>query len=466
MATPRMRTIRKARVFPVLATLALLVSLAATPLTTRAEFDVSVGSISELSGLTAVAAGSGRGVNMRANPSMDADVVLTVSDGTVVSLRIDVEDTVRADGIRWWPVTANGKNGWIAGPYLADSNGATADSSSETTSSGSGFAIGSYVRVQTNDGQNLNLRNKPNLSGDVLMKLGDGSVIQVIGGPYEDLRGNVWSKLTDGETTGWSVVDFLVQASGPSAPASAQAEFGEGDWVRVSTDNGDNLNMRHSARVWGGLVDTVSYGARLLVLDGPTLDGDGNAWYKVELFGERGWVISTWLEGSGEPSYADQYRTYIEARTVSTASSSAAAAVGVATGSLRLPLDDYVTTQEFGCSYLGYYSYDAAYGCPVHDGLDLAAPLWTPILAADGGTVTASGWCDCGLGYYVQIDHGNGLTTIYGHQVEQPPVSVGQQVAKGQVIGHIGSTGTSTGPHTHFMVLLNGSAVNPRTYLA
>ena len=464
MATPRKRMARKSTLFPVLATIALLISMAATPLTSSAEFDVSIGSVNDLSGLTAVAAGSGQGVNVRAQPAASAALVTTVSDGTVVALRIDVADTVRADGIRWWPVRVDGQDGWIAGPYLADSNGAQADSG-ETSGNGAGFAIGSYVRAQTEDGQRLHIRNKPNLSGDVLSNISDGGVVQVMDGPYEDRRGIVWFKITDGETTGWSSSEYLVQATGPSAPGDAQAEFGEGEWVRVSTNNRDNLNMRHSARVWGGLVTSLSYGARLLVLEGPSFDADGNAWYKVEHFGDRGWVISSWLENSSEPSYSDQYRTYSGSRSTTSASQSAAGAIGVATGSLRYPLDNYVATQEFGCSYLGYYSYNSSWGCPVHDGLDLAAPMWTEIKAADGGTITAAGWCDCGLGYYVQIDHGNGLSTIYGHMADQPPVSVGQSVGKGQLIGYIGSTGTSTGPHTHFMVLQNGASTDPRGYI-
>ena len=137
----------------------------------------------------------------------------------------------------------------------------------------------------------------------------------------------------------------------------------------------------------------------------------------------------------------------------------------MATGSLRYPLDNYTVTQNFGCSYLGFYVYDPAYGCPVHDGIDLAAPAGTDIHAADGGTVTAAGWCDCGLGYYVQIDHGNGIQTIYGHMIEQPSVTAGQLVAKGDIIGHVGSTGASTGPHTHFMVLVNGTAQDPTGYV-
>jgi murein DD-endopeptidase MepM/ murein hydrolase activator NlpD len=463
--TPRMRVHRRSRAFPVLATLALLISLAATPLATSAEFDVSVGSVNDLSGLTAVASGNGQGVNVRVSPALGADLLATIPDGTVVDLRIDRADTVRAEGIRWWPVTVNGKDGWIAGPYLADSGGAASSSGTETSPGNGAVSTGSYVRASTNDGANVNIRNKPNLSGDVLSKIVDGGVVQVIGSPYQDRRGITWLKITDGETTGWASAEFLVATSGPEAPGGAQAQFSASSWVRVSTNNGDNLNMRHSARVGGGLVDSVANGARLLVLEGPDFDADGNAWYKVEHFMKRGWVISTWLESSSEPEYSSQYRSYAgSSSSQAMAPAADTGAVGVATGSMRIPLDNYVATQEFGCSYLGYYSYDAAWGCPVHDGLDLAAPLWTELKASDGGTVTAAGWCDCGLGYYVQIDHGNGISTIYGHMVDQPPVSVGQQVGKGQVIGYIGSTGTSTGPHVHFMLFVNGAAVNPRSY--
>ena len=87
-----------------------------------------------------------------------------------------------------------------------------------------------------------------------------------------------------------------------------------------------------------------------------------------------------------------------------------------------------------------------------HNGLDIAIRAGTPIRAADGGTVVQAGWRRDGLGYAVQIDHGNGYVTIYGHMIRQPPVRAGQLVARGQVIGYIGSTGRSTGPHTHFII--------------
>jgi murein DD-endopeptidase MepM/ murein hydrolase activator NlpD len=101
-----------------------------------------------------------------------------------------------------------------------------------------------------------------------------------------------------------------------------------------------------------------------------------------------------------------------------------------------------------------------------HNGLDIAIRAGTPIHAADAGKVIWSGWRRDGLGYCVIINHGNGLTTIYGHMLRQPPVYVGQYVGRGQTIGLIGSTGRSTGPHVHFMVkTTSGAYRNPLSYL-
>ena len=87
-----------------------------------------------------------------------------------------------------------------------------------------------------------------------------------------------------------------------------------------------------------------------------------------------------------------------------------------------------------------------------HNGLDIAIRAGTPIHAADSGEVVQAGWRTDGLGYAVQIDHHNGYVTIYGHMIRQPAVRVGQLVARGQVLGYIGSTGHSTGPHVHFII--------------
>ena len=99
----------------------------------------------------------------------------------------------------------------------------------------------------------------------------------------------------------------------------------------------------------------------------------------------------------------------------------------------------------------------------MHEGLDIGVGFGTPIRAAAGGTVSHAGWLG-GYGNLVVVEHGGGLATAYAHQ-QQIYVSVGQTVTQGQVLGEVGSTGNSTGPHLHFEVRINGSAVDPFGYL-
>jgi murein DD-endopeptidase MepM/ murein hydrolase activator NlpD len=136
----------------------------------------------------------------------------------------------------------------------------------------------------------------------------------------------------------------------------------------------------------------------------------------------------------------------------------------MATGSFTYPLASWILTQPFGCSPYWFEPWNAAVGCNFHNGVDLAADMSSPLYAADGGTVEYAGWCDCGLGYYVKIDHGNGFKTLYGHMSELW-VTTGEAIGKDDAIGAVGSTGTSTGPHVHFIVELNGVDQDPLAYL-
>ena len=96
----------------------------------------------------------------------------------------------------------------------------------------------------------------------------------------------------------------------------------------------------------------------------------------------------------------------------------------------------------------------------MHDGLDIAAPMGTPIRAALGGTVAHAGWVK-GYGNTVIVDHGNGTTTLYGYASELL-VEKGETITRGAPIARVGSTGHSTGPHLHFEVRRDGQALDPR----
>ncbi|MEH2044996.1 murein hydrolase activator EnvC family protein [Nostoc sp.] len=127
------------------------------------------------------------------------------------------------------------------------------------------------------------------------------------------------------------------------------------------------------------------------------------------------------------------------------------------TGVMAYP-SDASTSSPFGWRVhpiLGYRRF--------HAGLDFAASYGSKIRAADSGTVIFAGWYG-GYGRAVIIDHGNGMTTLYGHTSELY-VSEGQAVERGQAIAAVGSTGFSTGPHLHFEVRRNGTPVDPANYL-
>jgi len=99
----------------------------------------------------------------------------------------------------------------------------------------------------------------------------------------------------------------------------------------------------------------------------------------------------------------------------------------------------------------------------MHEGIDLAVDIGTPVVAAAAGTVIVAGWLG-GYGNLVVVDHGNGIATAYGHNTSVT-VGVGQSVAQGQLVAYSGNTGHSTGPHLHFEVRVNGTAVDPLGYL-
>jgi murein DD-endopeptidase MepM/ murein hydrolase activator NlpD len=98
-----------------------------------------------------------------------------------------------------------------------------------------------------------------------------------------------------------------------------------------------------------------------------------------------------------------------------------------------------------------------------HKGLDIAAAQGTPVRAVAAGTVKFAGWSNQGYGYLVVIDHGS-YQTLYGHLSGNPSVSAGQSVSAGTVVGLMGSTGFSTGPHLHFELRLGREVVDPAPF--
>ncbi len=123
------------------------------------------------------------------------------------------------------------------------------------------------------------------------------------------------------------------------------------------------------------------------------------------------------------------------------------------------PVYGYTLTSPFGMRKHPVLGYNR-----MHNGIDMACAQGTPIYATRAGTVTRAAYQAGGAGNYVSINHGDGFASIYMHMTHYV-VSAGQTVAQGQLIGYVGSTGISTGPHLHFGISYAGTYVNPLAYL-
>jgi murein DD-endopeptidase MepM/ murein hydrolase activator NlpD len=400
----------------------------------------------------------GGGLNIRSGPSVESEAVLSVADGGSVTIINGPYFDDAQNG--WYAVSSGDVSGFVYAGYLAGGSAPVdgAASTNGATSSGylgydtPAFSQGQQVQVLTDDGGGLRVRAEAATNGEQLATLGDGDIVTIVDGPWYDASNNGWYLISDGAMEGYVFAGFLTtngaissntsssSSSATTTPVpSGEARFDAGDDVQAS----QSVNLRSGASISSSRNGTLTTGMTVEVVDGPFYDADGDDW---------SFIVGDDLSGfaMGE---------FLELATSAANSNAASAKMFV------YPVKGYTFTQAFGCSPYAFEPYNSSLGCNYHNGIDLAAPSYTPIVAAAAGTVTAAGWCDCGLGYYVTIDHGNGYKTTYGHMAEQPYVAVGQTVSQGETIGPIGSTGLSTGPHVHFVIEQNGVDIDPMTVL-
>lgn len=161
-----------------------------------------------------------------------------------------------------------------------------------------------------------------------------------------------------------------------------------------------------------------------------------------------------------EAKYQEWLATSVPPTTVPTLKPNEAGASNVVNGITWLVPCDYVyISSVFGMRWHPVYG-----GYRMHNGIDLAAYTGTPIIATRSGYVSIASYEAGGAGYYVAINHGDGFSSIYMHMTHYIVYS-GEFVSAGQVIGYVGSTGGSNGPHLHFGISYNGTYVNPVNYI-
>lgn len=448
--------------------------------------------------LTAEISADGDGLILRADPDASSAEVATLPDGTIVNLRISDLDTVYdAAGTRWWPVEVDGQVGWVSGDYLispgtepvfvddADDmvspnvtpgasrpSGAPTSTATQTPAASTGeFAVGDWAVIEI-EARDIELRLGPSTDSASAGAAPDMALVEIL-----EVDASGWYKVRWDRITGYVDGSVLIPGEAPQrasrsgtevaetpapvAESDDDAAFAARNTAFIDSVSGAGVNVRENPGTDTESVGFLAEGTEVTITDGPDAASSGEDWYRMTDGNVSGWVRADLLADT-EPAQASAPDTTDDA--VDAADDTANAVADPETGFI-LPLASFNFTQDFGCSSLGFYSYDPAWGCSVHDGVDLAAPSGTALRAVDSGTVVAAGWCDCGLGYYVEIDHGSGLHSVYGHMASQPYVSVGQTVSQGETIGPVGSTGLSTGPHVHFMVRLNGESQDPKNYL-
>ena len=157
-------------------------------------------------------------------------------------------------------------------------------------------------------------------------------------------------------------------------------------------------------------------------------------------------LFASWsaLDNSKGPQQSDGLATIVERSTVSIPS--------------RMPVDGARLSSGYGMR-----NHPVLRRRRAHKGVDLAAPTGTPIYATADGIIERADWFSS-YGLYISIDHGADLETRYAH-MSRLAVAAGDRVQKGDIIGYVGSTGRSTGPHLHYEVRVDGVAVNPIPYM-
>ena len=205
-----------------------------------------------------------------------------------------------------------------------------------------------------------------------------------------------------------------------------------------------DLNIRAQANSKSQVIDKINMTESVQLIgktsDEETINGVSAPWVLVRKSnGNEGWVFGGYLQ----ENFPNKRRTFEKPEPLK----------------LNIPVEGKISS-NFGTRINPI----TKKGTSFHSGIDFAAPQGTPVYAAEGGTVAKAEFNESGYGNLVIIQHSEDLTTYYGH-LSKISVKTGQKVNRQQLLGEVGSTGNSTGPHLHFEVRRGGTAFDPNEFL-
>lgn len=276
----------------------------------------------------------------------------------------------------------------------------------------------------------VNIRSTASTDGEVVGRLYAKAVATVTGTKGE------WTKIQSGEVEGYISSEYLLFGNDAK-------DFVDENYTRYAMATCDILNIRSGPGTDYDKVGFISQGEELEVLN------EHDEWVEVTVDSNTAYVSKNYVDYTYEFKYAttiedalklDEQKKYEASHMI-----------------WPLPSDHTIYT------YYGYRVAPTAGASTYHKGLDIGGATGSKIVAVLSGTVTEASY-HSSSGYYVEINHGNGISTRYLHN-SKLLVSAGQKVTQGDVIALVGSTGISTGPHLHFSVIKNGAYVDPYPYL-
>jgi murein DD-endopeptidase MepM/ murein hydrolase activator NlpD len=214
--------------------------------------------------------------------------------------------------------------------------------------------------------------------------------------------------------------------------------------------------MYRKQKIYEGSVSRAHHGVRMIQSFAIAMAKDGFLRGAAKIMAMAAMLVSAPAlagESASDAQFASLFSAWVEMEKPTEQGTKSKASIPS-----RQPVDAVSLTSSFGTRADPFNGRRR-----MHQGVDIPGPLGTPIYATADGVVTRSEWAS-GYGNLVEINHGNGLETRYGHMsklIAQP----NERVRRGQLIGLMGSTGRSTGSHLHYEVRIAGAAVNPMPYI-
>lgn len=274
----------------------------------------------------------------------------------------------------------------------------------------------------------LNVRDGIGTDKEIIGKMPGGSACEVLG------EQDGWYQIRSGEVEGYVDKQYILTGYDANVEAMALTS-------NVLQANTDHLNIRSEATTDSSIVTKVNTGDILEIL------GEAEDWYQVRVNGEEGYV---------KAEYVDNLSTLPTAEKISSYGGAVAGS-----GSYFWPLSGYSSLSSYFSMRSNPFGGTST---EFHNGIDIPAPSGTSVMAVSDGWVAWSSYSSS-AGNWIGIDHGNGVHSIYMHMSSRS-VQKGDYVSAGQVIGQVGSTGRSTGPHLHLSICVDEIYVNPLDYVS